>query len=284
MDETVEELGRMCAGMGARLERYREIQNGLQFHVVRGTQRVLVNIYTGAKGAKVHVPPDQGPLGEELQSWALRRSVPEIPWATWIGSDESGKGDYFGPLVVAAVAMTRETIEDVLSWGVRDSKEMGDRRILETEAMIVRYCSTHVIRLDPMDYNRFYRQRGNLNSLLGNLHARAVRLVLTPEVEAVVVDRFGRESYLLDELKPGPDLKVIQREKAEDDPAVAAASVLARAEFIRAMRELSEAHRIRLPRGAGEDVLEAAREFAGRHGKAALGEVAKLHFKTTARI
>ena len=223
-------------------------------------------------------------------------------WDTWIGTDEAGKGDYFGPLVVAAVyvdANSRETFSDL---GITDGKTLSNRRVQDLAELMHRQYERHVVVVKrmPEEYNPLYsefRRRGqNLNHLLASLHAEAIHTLGTRVgAKHVLVDRFAKDDLITAQLRQrvnggtrfrhvtSPDplgLEIIQVPKAERDIAVAAASIIARDAFLKGMETLSEKYEICLPRGAYQ-VVEAGREFIRLHGSRALGDVAKLHFNLT---
>lgn len=199
------------------------------------------------------------------------------------GSDESGKGDFFGPLCVATVHVAdAETARLLVEKGVRDSKEVPDA-LVGPLASLVRLRCAHAIRaLPPPRYNDAYERVGNLNTLLASLHAECIEdLLARTGAVPVVVDQFARPEVL--ESRLGPLAKaagVSQSVRAESDVAVAAASILARAEFVGGLAALEARHGVRLPRGAGPPVVAAARAIAARGGRALLKEVAKTHFAT----
>ena len=201
---------------------------------------------------------------------------------TTIGSDECGKGDYFGPLVVAAVRLEPGESGKVRASGVRDSKTLSDESALRLGGALRGVFAHAVVRLDPEEYNRVHERPGHLNAMLADLHARAIRELHRPGVR-VVIDQFGPEGLMRERLE-GLDLELHQRPRAEEIPAVAAASVIAREEFLTALRALSEEFAVDLHKGAGEPVDRAARRFVSLHGREALGRVAKLHFKNTGRV
>lgn len=199
-----------------------------------------------------------------------------------VGSDECGKGDYFGPLVVAAVRLEPEDAERIARTGAIDSKQLGDESALRIGAALRGLVEHSVRRLDPRDYNRSYGKAGALNELLASLHVDAIRAIARPG-DRVLVDQFSKRDLIGPELRDlGVDFH--QRPRAESDPAVAAASVIARGEFLIALRELSQEWTIELRKGAGDPVDAAALEFARLYGEGALGEVAKLHFKNSAKL
>ena len=214
-------------------------------------------------------------------------------WNAWIGTDESGKGDYFGSLVVAAVYVDAAFLENFSDLGIADGKTLSNRRIRSIAELMRSDYEQHIVVVEkvPTEYNSLYntlRKRGqNLNHLLASLHAEAIH-TLTNRVDAkhVLVDQFAKNDLITGELiQRGvvPTLlgiEIRQITKAERDIAVAAASIIARDVFLTGMDRLSEAYQIRLPRGAYQ-VVEAGKEFVKMHGTKALGEVAKLHFNLT---
>ena len=203
------------------------------------------------------------------------------------GSDESGKGDYFGPLVVAAVVVTPETEKALRDAGVRDCKKMADGAILRASKAIRDLCPHGVRRLDPTEYNRAHADTGNVAIFLSRMHAEALRIAIdaAPKCDGVVIDQFTFASRLESALHDqGIDLPVEIRPKAEDNPAVAAASVLARAEFLIGLGELGQEWGTELPKGASRQVEAVGREIFRAGGRDALDHVAKTHFKTTLRV
>ncbi len=276
-------LSEFCRERGATLEPYRDVQNGRQYHAVRGGERVLVTVYSGKKGETVHVDAAcTGPLADELRDWLGGAKTPASPWAVWAGSDESGKGDFFGPLCVAAVRVTREQAAALVKAGVRDSKELGNDQALSLDRGIRKALPFAVARLDPEAYNAAYD--GNLNRTLGKLHGDALAKVAAG-AEALIVDKFGGERYVRGPLKElGVKTKLVMRVRAESDPAVAAASVVARAEFLLGLEALEEKFDMRFPPGASAEVEAAGRRFVKCFGREKLGLVAKLHFRTAARL
>ena len=205
------------------------------------------------------------------------------PDVATVGSDETGKGDFLGPLVVVAVRLEPGDATALREAGVTDSKLLSDARARELGAALQARYATHVVRLDPEDYNAAHARTKNLNVMLANAHAQAIRAV-AESGDRVVVDRFGPEKRMQDELAD-LDCTLEQFPRAESRvPAVAAASVVARCVFLEALDELSDEHAVRLAKGAGSPADRAAREFVRLHGREALGRVAKLHFKNAARV
>lgn len=204
---------------------------------------------------------------------------------TRIGTDEVGKGDFFGPLVVAGALIDGESEKRLRQIGVKDSKGIkGDKRIIELADGIERILGTGritVVAINPPKYNQLYAKMGNLNIILGWAHARAIEDLLGKNevCELAISDQFGDPDYIAGSLMDkGKMIELVQTHKGGRDLAVASASVLARAKFISAMGKMSEKYDFDFPRGASADVVEAAKAFITARGVAPLGEVAKLHF------
>ncbi len=148
-----------------------------------------------------------------------------------IGIDESGKGDYFGPLVIAAVFVTPTTQTDLSLMQVRDSKKLSDGRVREMAPDIRLLCPHSIVAIGPQRYNELYTKIRNLNRLLAWGHARALENLLQQvDCSLAIADQFGDEQLILNALQEkGKQIRLVQRTKAESDLAVAAASILARA-------------------------------------------------------
>lgn len=203
-----------------------------------------------------------------------------------IGTDESGKGDYFGPLVVAGFFLPEGQEQVLQELGVRDSKKISDNRIREISELLKAGYKYSLVVIGPKKYNELYAKLRNLNKLLAWAHARVIENILDEvPCTSAVTDQFGDKLFVLNSLmKRGRGIELIQRPKAEEDPAVAAASILARAEFVRRMYFLSQEIGVELPKGASPLVEEVGLNLVKKHGEAILDEVAKKHFKTTRRI
>lgn len=203
-----------------------------------------------------------------------------------IGIDESGKGDYFGPLVIAAVFVTPALEQDLALMQVRDSKKISDGRILDMAPDVRLVCPHSVVAIGPQRYNELYAKINNLNRLLAWGHARALENLLQQvDCDLAIADQFGDERLILNALQEkGKQIRLVQRTRAEADLAVAAASILARAEFLLRLQRLSEDVRTALPKGASAAVELAGRMVVRKYGEDRLGTVAKLHFKTTKQV
>lgn len=202
----------------------------------------------------------------------------------WIGIDEAGKGDYFGPLVVAAARVHVDQLPLLAELGVGDSKGLSDKKVLALARELQHVVPNKRLVLMPPRYNELYGRIRNLNKLLAWAHAACAENLLETGVEAELIlsDQFASTDLITPRLKErAKALRFVQRTRAEEDPAVACASIFARAEFLRRLDVLSKEVGVTLAKGAGPPVLAAGREYVGRLGAAALGDVAKLHFKTT---
>ncbi len=201
-----------------------------------------------------------------------------------IGVDESGKGDYFGPLVIAACYVGPEHLAAIE--GVKDSKKLSDAQVKALAPRIEAACPHAVIPWKPELYNAMYADYKNLNHLLAYGHAKAIEAVLEQHpATRIISDEFAKGgAQVKKRLGPlGQRCEFVSRVRAESDPAVAAASILARAAFLRILASLSKETGVELPKGATV-VLPTARKYVALHGRETLNRVAKLHFKTTLQI
>lgn len=206
------------------------------------------------------------------------------------GIDESGKGDYFGPLVIAGVYSNEETAPQLLAAGCRDSKLISDDNKIHEIAEKVKKIpgvAWEIVCIGPKRYNELYADFKNLNRLLAWGHSRVMAALheQVPTCPRALSDQFANPRVLQLALrKMGVPIQLEQRTKGESDIAVAAASILARDRFVQWMREAAAAAACDLPLGCAPHVEKAARKFILRHGAERLGDVAKLHFKVTARV
>lgn len=280
---------------GVRVAGHREINYATQYRLERGPELVLLNVYTTGK---VAIQGKNSGLKELLEgriaTWRERVGVngarsgsrPAIDGTPRVGIDEAGKGDYFGPLVVAGVRITSEQVARKLQeLGVRDSKTLGvtaarpmANRILETVGL----QNVCVVTLSPRQYEARRSVAGNVNRLLDEIDAEIISK-LKDEVELIVVDQYATSAWehLKSFVPQGVRLEV--RKRAEDDSAVAAASVVARARQLEEMDRLSERVGFYLPRGSTE-VIEPGLRVVRKAGEEGLKDVAKTSFGTTARI
>lgn len=203
-----------------------------------------------------------------------------------IGVDESGKGDFFGPLVIAAFLADDAEADKLVAGDVRDSKKIANNKLLTIdEALRARYPHK-IVTIFPSEYNDRYEKIKNLNKLLAEGHAEAITdLHSEHPADLAISDKFGKTELIERQLGlRGCDIDLKQLVRGERIIQVAAASILARAAFLRAMEALSEEFAVHLPLGAAPQVDQAGREFLKIHPVSALRKVAKLHFKNYNRV
>jgi ribonuclease HIII len=206
------------------------------------------------------------------------------------GVDESGKGDFFGPLVISGVYVDRGIARKLLDAGVVDSKRIGSDARIRALADTIRNSALglmETVLIGPAKYNELYGKFANLNSLLGWGHARVIENLLAkkPDCPRSLSDQFADARVIQQSLlKHGRKIEIQQRPKAESDIAVAAASVLAREAFINWLDRKGKELGFRLARGVSTDVKEMAKKIADRRGAEALRQVAKVHFRTAHEV
>ncbi len=211
-----------------------------------------------------------------------------------VGVDESGKGDFFGPLCVAGVYINASIIDQWKMAGIRDSKNISsDKRIRELAELIRKTpgCVSTVVPIGNEAYNRLYEKMRSVNTLLAWGHARVIenlmgqRHRMNPPPVRAISDQFasGKETVERAIMTMGREIELVQRHKAEEDLAVAAASILARHEFVTRLGKLEKQHEMAFPKGASAAVDKAAKDFVERYGAENLVKVAKLHFRTALR-
>jgi len=265
-------------------------------HALFAARKGKLNVTVYQKGPKVLI---QGKDTEDFIRFTLE---PEIlgearigyeellepdHFAPHFGIDESGKGDYFGPLVIAGAYTDATITRQLMDAGIMDSKRVTSAARIRQLAALIRAtpgCRTEVVAIGPERYNPLYASFGNLNQLLAWGHARVIENLAAalPNCPRALSDQFANPRVLQRALKQkGLSLTLEQRTKGESDIAVAAASILARERFLDWIDKTSAASGIRLPLGAAAAVIQAGHELMARHGPDALAKTAKLHFRTT---
>jgi ribonuclease HIII len=262
-------------------------------------QKAKLSIAVYEKGPKVVV---QGKDTEDFVRFYLEPEIlkearlgyeevlqPEM-FEPHFGIDESGKGDFFGPLVVAGVYVERQIAHHLLSLGVMDSKRIGsDRRIRQLADEIEKTpgLAANIVLIGPEKYNSLYEKFANLNDLLAWGHSRVIEnlLIQRPDCKRSLSDKFANERVIQRALlKQGRLIQIDQRTKAESDVAVAAASILARDKFVRWLDTHSKKLGVLLPKGVSEGVKSAALAVVEKFGREALRTIAKMHFRTSAEV
>ncbi|MBI9032176.1 ribonuclease HIII [bacterium] len=281
----------------------KEIPYGIQLEYSWQDETSKINIYFSEKKDRISftVPKKDTLLNYYLNEAVIqvqkKNSSPNITdlhnWKNWIGSDESGKGDYFGPLVVAAFYCKYQDITVLQNLGVKDSKQLQDPQInIMAQKIMERFPNQYqLITLIPKKYNELYnnftQNKKNLNHLLSWCHSKVIaNLARKFNPEGIFVDRFTNqgivEYYLNSEKIDSCD--IIQAHQGERDIAVATASILARAKFNAGIDYFSKQIGIAIPKGGGANTITAGKQIVKKLGQTALEELAKLHFKNTQKI
>jgi ribonuclease HIII len=203
-----------------------------------------------------------------------------------IGVDEAGKGDFFGSLVIAALLAPDDDLRSLAEIGVRDSKQIAPKRLLVIDERLRAHYPHVLVIIPPVEYNRRWKESRNLNKLLAEGHAEAIdRLVKEHRADLAVCDKFGKRDLIEQALaRRGCSVDVEQIERGESIPQVGAASILARAGFVREMERLSGEIGFELPKGAAPLVDRAGRRLVIEQGTDVLQQVAKVHFKNYQRV
>ena len=219
---------------------------------------------------------------------------PEI-YLPRFGIDESGKGDFFGPLCVAGVYINEQVVRAWKELGIRDSKRISsDKKIADYAEQIEKTpgCIARVVPIGNEAYNRLMKSMGSVNRLLAWGHARVIENLLLqkhrmdPLPARAISDQFAstKSTVATALMSLGREIELVQRHHAESDLAVAAASILARNEFVRRLAAMEKELEIPLPKGAGEQTEAAGRKIVERYGEDRLGQVAKMHFRNAYRV
>ncbi len=211
-----------------------------------------------------------------------------------IGVDESGKGDFFGPLCIAGVYVNERVLAAWKDAGIRDSKNISSDKKISDLAELIRHtpgCVTDLVVVGNEAYNRLYHKMKSVNTLLAWGHARVIenlmgkRYQMNPPPVKAISDQFAASKSVIEKalMTAGREIQLVQRHKAETDIAVAAASILARDGFVQGLAKLEHQFQMKFPKGAGGTVDTAAKELVAQRGADQLGLVAKTHFRTALR-
>ncbi len=211
-----------------------------------------------------------------------------------IGVDESGKGDFFGPLCIAGAYVNESVLKSWQDAGIRDSKNISsDKKIAELADKIRKTpgCVVNVVTIGNEAYNRLYTKMKSVNAMLAWGHARVIENLLgqrhqmNPAPARAISDQFAASKSVIEKalMSAGREIELVQRHKAEEDIAVAAASILARDEFVRGIARLEKQFNMKLPKGASTAVDEAAKKFVAEQGAENLAKISKMHFRTALR-
>lgn len=211
-----------------------------------------------------------------------------------IGVDESGKGDFFGPLCVAGAYVNEAVVKAWKDAGIRDSKNISSDKKISDLAKLIREtpgCVTTVVPIGNEAYNRLHAKMKSVNTVLAWGHARVIENLMgqkhrmNPPPVRAISDQFASSKSVIETamMALGRQIELVQKHRAEEDLAVAAASILARDEFVKRLAGLGKTFGMQFPKGASDAVDKAAKEFVARQGPEALAKVAKMHFRTALR-
>ncbi len=211
-----------------------------------------------------------------------------------IGVDESGKGDFFGPLCIAGVYINESVVKAWQNGGIRDSKNISsDKKIAELAEKIRKTpgCVVNLVVIGNEAYNRLYAKMKSVNKVLAWGHARVIenlmgqRHQMNPVPVKAISDQFASSKDVVAKalMSLGREIELVQRHRAEEDLAVAAASILARDGFVKGLAKLEKQFNVELPKGASTAVDEAAKKFVAEQGADNLTKIAKVHFRTAFR-
>ncbi|MEW6653557.1 MAG: ribonuclease HIII [Bacteroidota bacterium] len=260
-----------------------------EFDVLRDGKKIKILLYFGKKGLNLVVQGDQkSPLYTLVNNLINNKPTLELTELnveepnSYIGTDEAGKGDIFGPLVIAAVYADEDSKKELYRIGVRDSKDISDPQIDFLAGKIKNICNGFfsIIELRPELYNRKYEKYKNLNKLLSYGHSKAIKILLDDiNAKTVISDKFGNRGLEIHNDKSFSHVEFIDTEKAERFIAVAAASILARNTFNKWFYE-QEYKGICFPKGSSETAKNFLKMFLRQNEYSSLVNFAKLHFKT----
>ncbi len=280
----------LLAAEGVRTGTEKRLSNGLQVSLSSGNSSCRMNYYWSVrKGFSAVAAGGDRDLLERALSLLEGKSPPGPVSGLRIGTDEAGKGDWFGPLVAAGAGCDDRVAERLTSLGIRDSKTLDDRRVLELyRAMSSLSGLTLSVRIvPPREYNTLFQDysRRGMNSLdiQAMAHGTVIAdLLRSVPARTVVVDRFCSEERLSPWL-PAGDYRLVLRCRAEDDPVVAAASVAARAGYLQELERLSAGLPEKLVSGSGAPADSVGRNLVKSAGESVLFNLAKVHFGNYAR-
>lgn len=265
-----------------------------EFSAQKNNSSVKVLTYFGKKGIKtilqgnvdsaIYNEVNQLVHGTHVKLNNSEMNEPE----SYIGTDESGKGDFFGPLIIAGVYADKSEIAKLKFIGVRDSKKISQSQIstLAAKIKIIADDRFSIVVINPERYNQLYSEFKNLNKLLAWGHARVIENILqkNPAAEAIS-DKFGDENLILNVLQEkGKKIKLHQFTKAERYTAVAAASIIARDRLNKWFDDQSQNLKFTIPKGASAAVLQTAAKIKNEYGEDSLNKFVKLHFKSTNKL
>ncbi|WP_337865076.1 ribonuclease HIII [Ignavibacterium sp.] len=286
--EEINKLKNLLQKEGYLVDEPTKKQYNYEVDISKGKNRLKLLVYFGKKGLKTVL---QGNVNSEFYkqidsvlNFKFNFQDDELsePEA-YIGSDESGKGDFFGPLVVAAFAYNKEVGKNLSDLNIQDSKEISDDEIRKISFEFNKRYKDRisVIEIHPKKYNELYEKFRNLNSILIWAHSKAIEELQNKfHYSQIVIDKFCSEDLIREELnKKLADYDLMLTEKAERFKGVAIASIIARSKMLSWFKKKSAELKINIPMGASDKVNDVASHIKNKCGNDVLSELIKLHFK-----
>lgn len=268
-------------------ESFKEINYGVSFKCKKGSDKKVssVSIYhSDNKGFSIVT------ANTELKSF-IRSLLMDGEVA---GSDEAGKGDFFGPLVVCSFLLGEKT-KEILSLKFGDSKAMNEKEIFDFYEETRKFRNFFsVVKIMPKRYNSLYNsfaeKGGNLNNILAWAHKKALSDLIekNPNTEKVIIDQFSSSPAVTSPIREAlKNQEVIFQTKGEKNDPVAAASVIARAEYLLSLKKISEElfqNKIELNSGSGPETDRKLLKIIDTFGVEAVESCGKLHFANFSKL
>jgi len=273
-----------------------EINYGFQLAIASTDNEITLNIYFSKKKGISHVigGSSKNKLHSVIQKLLNQSNEADHfdhKWDIWIGTDESGKGDFFGPLVTAGFVCKKVMIPYLQKIGVKDSKLLKDKEIVQIAKSIYSRFGyfIEVIILSPEKYNELYEkfrsQKKKLNELLAWMHSRIiVNAYNKTKFDGALIDQFAKQKIFYNSLKDLNRIQIKTVIRGENDIAVAAASIIARYHFLESMKNMSEKYRVKFPKGASRGVISFGKNFVESFGEKEINKVSKTHFVTMNKV
>lgn len=291
----IENLSKKIINLGFSVSKADKKLYNYEIIVNSNKEQAKVLVYFGKKGIKKVIQANpESIIAKELNSLVFGQTLfesekkTEIKFSEYIGTDESGKGDYFGPLVVAAVYINKKTTLELEEAGVKDSKLISDNNIKIIEYKIKEIIGDNfeIVQINPEKYNKLYESFNNLNKIMGWAHSKTIENLLQRiGCPNVISDKFGNEKLIKDELmKKNINVNLYQTPRAERYTAVAAASILARAKVVDWFNVKSREVGFNIPKGGGSLVNIAAKRVFNQFDDNYLMKMIKFHFKNSQSI
>ncbi len=278
---------------GYKLSQIKKNNYNYEISVTNEKQKLKVLVYFGKKGLKTVVQGNtDSKFYKEIYSIVSDNyqiefnEEPDIFYSEYIGTDETGKGDYFGPLVVSAMFVNENTQVFLENLGVKDSKELSDKQIniIATKIRKEFPHNFNIVIISPQKYNQLYENFKNINKLLDWAHSKSIENLLKIfNCKTVITDQFSKKKLTISNNTKYNSINFIQTPKAEKYIGVAAASILARNTMNNWFHK-KELEGYYLTKGASSKVIANAKDIIQKYGKEKLSCLAKLHFKTTNQV